>query len=56
MATVIKTGKMSKYISDYQVADVDNDGKPELIVAAVKDYSAMKGKGNRSQIVIYELN
>lgn len=55
MATVIKTGKMSKYISDYQVADVDNDGEPELIVAAVKDYSAIKGKGNRSQIVIYEL-
>jgi len=55
MATVIKTGQMSKYISDYQVADVDNDGQPELIVAAVKDYSAIKGKGNRSQIVIYEL-
>ena len=55
MATFIKTGQMSKYISDYQVADVDNDGEPELIVSAVKDYSAIKGKGNRSQIVIYEL-
>ena len=55
MAPVMKTVKISRYISDYQIADADNDGEKELILSAVNDYSNMKGKANRSKIIIYEL-
>jgi TolB-like protein len=55
MTTFMKTVTISRYISDYRVADVDNDGNQELLLSVVKDYAFYRGKGSRSQIVVYDL-
>lgn len=48
-----KTRKISGYISDYTVADFDNDGQDELVYAAVPKTSITKTK--RSFIVSQEI-
>ena len=46
--------KLPGPIVGYRVADVDNDGAPELVIASVKKEAHMFGNP-RSQIVVYDL-
>jgi len=48
-----KTPEIAGYISDYQIRDVDNDGKDELVIAAVSK-RALTAKAS-SAVLIYEL-
>ena len=54
LATNWKTREISGYISDFQVRDVDNDGKEEL-VAAVVDPGAITDRKGTSNILFFKL-
>jgi len=45
---------MDGYIADYQVRDVDNDGRDELVVALVNRSDAFERK-KTSTVYFYEL-
>jgi hypothetical protein len=47
-----KTPDISGYISDYQIRDVDNDGRNEVVIAAVSK-RPLSGKAS-SSVLIYE--
>jgi len=47
------TKKINGYIADYAIKDVDNDGKPELVLAVVLSVGA--SISDRSAIVVYKL-
>lgn len=49
-----KTRKIHGYVSDYAIADFDNDGKEELIATVVTKTSSIFSKGN-SSIISYDL-
>lgn len=53
MAENWRTNKINGYIADYCFKDVDNDGKPEIVLALVKSVGAAIVE--RSVIVVYEL-
>ena len=53
MAENWRTNKINGYIADYCFKDVDNDGKPEIVLALVKSVGASISE--RSVIVVYEL-
>jgi len=53
MAENWRTNKINGYIADYCFKDVDNDGKPEIVLALVK--SVGTSIIERSVIVVYEL-
>jgi TolB-like protein len=53
MAENWRTNKINGYIADYCFKDVDNDGKPEIVLALVKSVGASLNE--RSVIVVYEL-
>jgi len=48
-----RTKKINGYVADYAIADVDNDGKPEIVLALVLSVGA--ALSDRSVAVIYEL-
>lgn len=48
-----KTKKINGYVADYCLKDVDNDGKPELVLALV--LSVGMSITDRSSIVVYKL-
>ncbi|HPD57403.1 MAG TPA: FG-GAP-like repeat-containing protein [Smithellaceae bacterium] len=48
-----RTKKINGYVADYAFKDVDNDGKPEIVLALVLSTGA--SLKNRSVIVVYEL-
>ncbi len=48
-----RTKKINGYVTDYAFKDVDNDGKPEIVLALVLSVGA--SLKNRSVIVVYEL-
>jgi len=48
-----RTKKINGYVPDYAFKDVDNDGKPEIVLALVLSVGA--SLKNRSVIVVYEL-
>ncbi|HOE79168.1 MAG TPA: FG-GAP-like repeat-containing protein [Smithellaceae bacterium] len=47
------TKKINGYVADYAIVDLDNDGKPKLVLALVKSVGA--AISDRSVVVIYEL-
>ncbi len=54
MAENWRTKKINGYIADYCFKDIDNDGKPKLVLALVSSVGA--SLQDRSVIVVYELN
>lgn len=48
-----KIAEISGYISDYQIRDIDNDGKDEIVMTAVSKGS-LRG-GASSSLLVYEL-
>ncbi len=48
-----ETPEISGYISDYQLKDVDNDGKDELVITAVSKGALRSGAS--SSLLVYEL-
>jgi len=53
MAENWRTNKISGYVADYCFKDIDNDGKPEIVLALVQSTGA--SLSDRSAIVVYEL-
>jgi len=49
-----KTKKIQGYIADYQIKDIDNDGKPEVVLALVTSMEISMNP--KSVIVAYTLN
>ena len=54
MAENWHTKKINGYIADYCIKDIDNDGKPEIVLALVQSVST--SLSNKSVIVIYKLD
>jgi TolB-like protein len=48
-----RTKKINGYVADYAIMDLENDGKPKLVLALVKSVGA--AVSDRSVLVIYEL-
>ena len=48
-----RTKKINGYVADYAIKDVDNDGKPELVLALVQSVGA--SLSDRSVVVIYKM-
>ncbi len=48
------TKKINGYVADYAIRDVDNDGKPEIVLAVVLSVGA--ALSDRSVVVVYELD
>jgi len=53
MAENWRTKKINGYVADYCFKDIDNDGKPEIVLALVKSVGASIIE--RSHIVVYEM-
>lgn len=53
MAENWRTKKINGYVADYCFKDVDNDGKPEIVLALVQSVGATLAE--RSVLVVYEL-
>lgn len=53
MAENWRTKKINGYVADYCFKDIDNDGKPEIVLALVQSVGASLSE--RSVIVVYEL-
>ncbi len=47
--------KLNGTLSDYQIKDLDNDGRPDLVVAMLKQ-RAMAFRDSKSMVVSYKLN
>ena len=54
LSTRWTSGKLPGAVVGYRVADVDQDGLPELVVAAVSGVG-LTLKSTRSQVVVYDL-
>ena len=54
MAENWQTKKINGYIADYCIKDIDNDGKPELVLALVLSVGA--SSRDKSVIVVYKLD
>ncbi len=54
MAENWRTKKINGYVADYALKDVDNDGKPELVLALVQSVGA--SVSDRSVIVVYQMD
>jgi len=53
MAENWHTKKINGYVADYAIKDVDNDGKPEIVLALVQSVGATLS--DRSVIVVYKM-
>ncbi|MGA9110916.1 MAG: FG-GAP-like repeat-containing protein [Smithella sp.] len=53
MAENWHTKKINGYVADYAINDVDNDGKPEIVLALVQSVGLTES--NRSVIVVYKM-
>jgi TolB-like protein len=54
MAENWRTKKINGYVADYCIKDIDNDGKPEIVLALVQSVGvSLRG---RSVIVVYKLD
>jgi len=53
MAENWRTKKINGYVADYCFKDIDNDGKPEIVLAVIQSTGA--ALSDRSVIVVYEL-
>ncbi|MRR17747.1 MAG: hypothetical protein EG826_14965 [Deltaproteobacteria bacterium] len=54
MAENWRTKRINGYVADYCFKDIDNDGKPEIVLALVQSVGA--SVNDRSVIVVYELD
>jgi TolB-like protein len=54
MAENWRTKKINGYVADYCIKDIDNDGKPEIVLALVQSVGV--SLRDRSVIVIYKLD
>jgi TolB-like protein len=54
MAENWHTKKINGYVADYCIKDIDNDGKPEIVLALVQSVGA--SLSDRSAIVMYKLD
>jgi hypothetical protein len=54
MAENWRTKKINGYVADYVLKDIDNDGKPEIVLALV--LSVGTSIKNKSVIVVYKLD
>ncbi|MFH2012699.1 MAG: FG-GAP-like repeat-containing protein [Pseudomonadota bacterium] len=50
-----RTRKISGYIADFQIKDIDNDGKDELVVGIIQFSVSSIFKTNKSYVLAYEL-
>ena len=50
-----QTGRLAKCVTDYQVKDADNDGRPELVVAVTQPKAISIADKGRGRIMVYEL-
>ena len=50
-----RTSEQNGYLADYTIADADNDGQKELVMAITYNRKSKLQKG-RSAVIIYELN
>ena len=54
MAENWHTKKINGYVADYCIKDIDNDGKPEIVLALVQSVGA--SLSDRSVIVVYKMD
>jgi TolB-like protein len=54
MAENWRTKKINGYVADYCIKDIDNDGKPEIVLALVQSVGA--SLRDKSVIVVYKLD
>ena len=54
MAENWRTKKINGYVADYCIKDIDNDGKPEIVLALVQSVGA--SLRDKSAIVVYRLD
>jgi hypothetical protein len=54
MAENWRTKKINGYVADYCFKDIDNDGKPEIVLALVLSVGA--SLRDKSVIVVYKLD
>lgn len=50
-----RTREMKGYVSDYQVKDVNNDGKPELLVGLIYKRGAMDYVRSKASLIAFDL-
>jgi len=50
-----RTKKIYGYIADFQIKDIDNDGKDELVVGIIQTSIGSIFKGDKSYVLVYEL-
>ncbi|MEW6615904.1 MAG: VCBS repeat-containing protein [Thermodesulfobacteriota bacterium] len=50
-----RTKKIYGYIADFQIKDVDNDGKDELVVGIIQTSIGSIFKSDKSYVLVYEL-
>jgi TolB-like protein len=48
--------KLSGTVSDYQIKDLDNDGKPDLVLALLQERGVSVFRGAKSRVVSYPLS
>ena len=56
LATKWETKKIPGEITGYGLADVDNDGSIELVIAAVLRSKSGFGSSSRSKVVVYNID
>jgi TolB-like protein len=54
LATAWRTQDIPEYVADFQVKDVDNDGRDELVTVSVT-MTFMKPKDTKSLLMVYEI-
>lgn len=54
MKTVLRTQDLPKYIADFTLADIDGDGRPEMVAAIVQKTASLLNKG-ASYLAIFDL-
>ena len=52
---VWESRKLSGAVSDYQIKDLDNDSRPDLVVGLLEDRKVSMVTNGRSMVVSYEL-
>ncbi|MCP4683641.1 MAG: hypothetical protein GY864_15025 [Desulfobacterales bacterium] len=55
LSTVMKSIKLSGAVTSYQIGDVDNDGRDELVIISVKEGWRFLGNTGKSTVVVLEL-
>jgi hypothetical protein len=51
-----RTKKIPGYVADFQIKDINNDGKDELVVGIIQTSIGSIFKGDKSYVLVYKLN